>query len=662
MRNSRKAKGVKPARNRKTAHAAHPSAKPSAARPVKARGANTGAPLREKAHDAAADSPTVSPAVVEWLGMPGSSRALMDLAHDAIIIRDRVSRIVAWNASAAQLYGYCAEEAIGKITHSLLYTKFPSTVGEVDEALRRTGYWEGQLRHRCKDGTRVLVESRHSLLRDANGKPLLIKEINRDITQQQRQLEYLRLLAEVSGAVTQATSMDEALRWTLASICVHTDWCAARACSVNVESGKEIENTAIWFLNDEKRLAQFRGSTDAEPRLQHQRRLSERVVEKGQPLWIPMIAKDPYFAAIVEAGVAGLYCAYGFAVPFGKSTTLAICLFSNTPRQMDEGFPGAMHGIAGHLSRLWARLNAQETQRNLSLSLMRAQDDERRRIARELHDSTGQYLSALALTIDAARSRDNALPPPAMRKLKDAQDMIQRCSAELRTLSHLLHPPLLDELGLASALNWYVDGFGERSGIAVQAEIPAQLPRFDHGAELTVFRILQECLTNIHRHSGSKTAFVKVECAAESCGKASESLILEVRDEGKGIGQETLSGWLGNKKRAGVGISGMRERVRDLGGTLHIESTSAGTIVRATIPFRAEAAARVDGANDGAHDGAARDGGRVASESGGGRAHSARAEGVNDDSSDDGDGLGGAAPRKPTNRRASASRGEGTLK
>jgi PAS domain S-box-containing protein len=557
----------------------------------------------------AAPLSSVSPAVVEWLKMPGSSRALMDLAHDAIIIRDAAGRIVSWNASATELYGYSAEEAMGNITHSLLHTKFPASAAAVQETLLRQGYWEGQLEHRCKDGSHVLVESRHSLLRDIHGQPLLIKEINRDITQQQRQLEYLRLLTEVSGAVTQAVSMDEALRWILASICLHTHWCAARACRMDVETGKEIENTAIWFLNDEKRLAQFRAATDAEPRLRHQKRLSERVIKKSEPVWIPMIAKDPYFAALAEAGIAGLYCAYGLAVPFGKDAAIAIGLFSQAPLQVDEAFHGVMQGIVGHLSRLSVRLRAEETQRNLSLSLMLAQDAERRRIARELHDSTGQYLSALALTIDAACSHENALPPAAMRKLKDAQEMIQRCSGELRTLSHLLHPPLLDELGLASAMNWYIDGFGERSGIKVQAEIPAQLPRFEHGAELTVFRILQECLTNIHRHSGSKTAFVKLECAeASDGGAASEWLILEVRDEGKGIRQETLSGWFGNKTRTGVGISGMRERVRDLDGTLHIESTGAGTIVRAAIPFRAEASRRdavgtataANGANRGA--------------------------------------------------------------
>lgn len=588
---------------------------------------------------------TYSAEVSEWLRTPGSARALMDLAHDAIIIRDIANRIVFWNASAAKLYGYSAEEAIGKITHSLLRTRFPSTPADLDGRLRRTGYWEGQLRHRCKDGSRVRVESRQSLLRDMHGHPLLIEEINRDVTQQERQLEYLRLLTEVSGSVTQAGSVEEALRWILASICLHTHWCAARACRVDVESGKEIENTAIWFLNDEKELAQFREATDAAPRLLHQRRLSERIVEKKEALWIPMIARDPCFAGVVEAGLAGLYCAYGFAIPFGKDAAIAIGLFSKTPQQIDEAFHGAMHGIGGHLSRLWARVNAEAMQRNLSLSLMNAQDDERRRIARELHDSTGQYLSALALTIDAARSHENGLAPAAMRKLKEAQEMIQRCSAELRTLSHLLHPPLLDELGLASAMNWYVDGFAERSGIKVRAEIPAQMPRFEHGAELTVFRILQECLTNIHRHSGSKTAFVRVEYGealpfrqsgqaldggrahedgqsrqggqAHHGGQAGELLFLEVRDEGKGIPQETLSGWFGNRQRAGVGISGMRERVRDLGGTLHIESTKRGTIVQATIPMRSEGAARVDGAASGADaavagaDGANRGGARL---------------------------------------------------
>lgn len=526
--------------------------------------------------------PQDSRGFAEWLESGGSSRALMDLAHDAIILRDPASRIVSWNASAAQLYGWSANEAIGQVVHTFLDTKFPSSLEALDDMLWGRGYWEGELRHRRKDGTRIVVESRHSLLRDSHGKPLLIKEINRDITQQRNQLNYLRVLNEISACVNEARSIEEALCWSLASICLQTNWCAARACHVALDTNAEIENSSIWFLSDEKRLAKFREATDAPPKLARQQRTSERVLKNGEPVWIPNISRDAYFAALTEAVAAGLHSAYGFGVSLQPETALVITLFSDAPLELDEAFAGTMHGVARHLSRFFERLGADESQRALSVALLRAQDDERRRIARELHDSTGQYLSALALAIDAVRSHGDGLPPAATRKLEEATEIINRCSAELRTLSHLLHPPLLEELGLASAVNWYVSGFAERSGVRVDVDIPTQMARFESTAELTLFRTLQECLTNIHRHSGSKTASVKMEAGG---GR----LMLEVRDQGKGIEREVLRGAVGKKKRPGVGITGMRERMKDLGGTLEIESSSAGTLVRATIPVRERA-------------------------------------------------------------------------
>lgn len=517
--------------------------------------------------------------VAEWLDSGGSSRALMDLAHDAIIIRDPASRIVSWNASAAQLYGWSRSEAVGQVTHVLLDTIFPASQEIVDGTLLGRGYWEGELRHRRKDGTRILVESRMSLLRDPHGKPLLIKEINRDITQQRSQLNYLRLLSEVGACVNEAPTVEEALRRSLASICLQTNWCSARVCRVALDTNVEVEGSSVWFSTDEKRMARFRETTDATPRLPREQRMSERVLKNGAPVWIPSITRDSSFAAVAEALAAGLHCAYGFAIPLRHESALVITLFSDAPVELDQEFAGTMQGVARHLSRFFERVGADESQRALSVALMRAQDDERRRIARELHDSTGQYLSALALAIDAARSHEDGVPAATVRKLEEATEIIDRCSAELRTLSHLLHPPLLEELGLASAANWYVAGFAERSGVKIDAQIPAQMARFEPTAELTLFRTLQECLTNIHRHSGSKTASVKLEANGDR-------LILEVRDEGKGIDQEIVGSWVLNKKRPGVGITGMRERMKDLSGTLEIESNSAGTLVRATIPVR----------------------------------------------------------------------------
>ena len=217
--------------------------------------------------------------------------------------------------------------------------------------------------------------------------------------------------------------------------------------------------------------------------------------------------------------------------------------------------------------------------RLLSNRLMQSQDDERRRIARELHDSAGQYLAALGMSIEAARRSTKEMPPKVAERLDEATEIVGRCSSEIRTLSHLLHPPLLEELGLASAIEWYVEGFASRSNMEVKLQIPPKLRRLDESIELALFRVLQECLTNIHRHSGSRTAIVKVE--------ADEHQVkLEVIDQGKGIAQPLLDTKFTAPNRLGVGINGMRERLKGLDGRLEIHSTDLGTTARAVIPLR----------------------------------------------------------------------------
>lgn len=212
--------------------------------------------------------------------------------------------------------------------------------------------------------------------------------------------------------------------------------------------------------------------------------------------------------------------------------------------------------------------------RQLSTSLIRSQDDERRRIARELHDSAGQYLGAISIALEVARKEQEI----AMNKLAEAGEMAKGCAGEIRTISHLLHPPLLEELGLASAAQWYVQGFAARSGIQVEMDIPKHLDRLGKDVELVLFRILQEALTNIHRHSGSKTASVRI-------GADLQQAWLHVQDQGKGSGN---GNGVSGEFRPGIGITGMRERVKDLSGTLEIRSDQSGTRVRVVLPLAAD--------------------------------------------------------------------------
>jgi PAS domain S-box-containing protein len=214
--------------------------------------------------------------------------------------------------------------------------------------------------------------------------------------------------------------------------------------------------------------------------------------------------------------------------------------------------------------------------RELSARLMRVQDDERRRIARDLHDSTGQALALLSMNLSVLESEARKSNPGLVKGLVENATIVRQVSSELRTLSYLLHPPLLEEMGLESALRWYIDGFGQRSNITVALELPPDLGRLPRDFEIAIYRVIQECLTNIHRHSDSPTASIRVS-------RCSGGINLRVKDEGKGIEPERLAK-IKSSGAPGVGLRGMRERIKDLGGEVEIESDGKGTEITVAIP------------------------------------------------------------------------------
>jgi two-component system, chemotaxis family, CheB/CheR fusion protein len=325
---------------------------------------------------------------------------LLELASDAVLVRDLAGTIQLWNQGAERIYGWNKREVLGKNIHELLQTEYPIPFEEIGQEILRSGYWAGELTHTRKDGEKRVVESRWSL--DRGGHAPTILELNTDITNRRRYEDQLRKL-----------------------------------------SGR----------------------------------------------------------------------------------------------------------------------------------LMEIQDEERRRIARDLHDSTGQKLVGLKLSL-SQKNADDRIPREQQIKLVD--EILQ----EIRTVSQLLHPPLLEEAGLVSAIRWLVDGFGARAGIKVRLKVPQNIERLPDTIELALFRVIQEALNNIHRHSGAKSA----EIAMDS---SNGSLILKVSDGGRGSQSLSREG----SAPLGVGILGMRERLSQLGGTLTIDSSSKGTTIRAEVPLVAQKAA-----------------------------------------------------------------------
>ena len=210
----------------------------------------------------------------------------------------------------------------------------------------------------------------------------------------------------------------------------------------------------------------------------------------------------------------------------------------------------------------------------LTAEMVVLQDEERRRLARELHDGIGQMLAALLMNVSIVQSQSHKLDERGARAVSENAQLLQQVSTEIRTMSHLLHPPLLEDAGLASALRWYTDEFSERSKIKVDLEIPSDFERLPNNTEVAIFRIVQECLTNVHRHSGSKSAAIRMT-------RDNGSLVVQVMDRGKGISKEKLPSLASG--RTGVGIGGMRERLKQMGGTLDVRSTEDGTVVTAVL-------------------------------------------------------------------------------
>ncbi len=245
----------------------------------------------------------------------------------------------------------------------------------------------------------------------------------------------------------------------------------------------------------------------------------------------------------------------------------------------EDGRPWFILGVGFDITELKRteealRERTEELQK-LSANLFRLQDQERRRIARDLHDGLGQYLVALKLNFEILMP---ARPGNDGKLWTESLSILEHCVSDMRTLSYLLHPPMLDDAGLVDATKWYIEGFGQRSGINTSLNISPNVGRLPDAMELAIFRVLQESLTNVLRHSGSKAVDVNLQ-------RNQREVVLEVKDYGEGIAAEVLQRFKQTGSQVGVGLAGMRERVLELGGSFDLSSDGRGTLVRVALPM-----------------------------------------------------------------------------
>jgi signal transduction histidine kinase len=305
---------------------------------------------------------------------------------------------------------------------------------------------------------------------------------------------------------------------------------------------------------------------------------------QGRPVTVWDIRKDPLFADRRDTALSsGFAAAWSLPIWSTKRTTLGtVVVFHPDSQSAVAEIPKPME-TAVHLAAIAIKHHQDELQmRELTRRLLQSHDDERRRIARDLHDSTGQDLASLLITLGRAEHHGAQLPPELVEMLSESLLIARKISGEIRTLSCLLHPPLLDVCGLGVAIEAYANELNRRHELEVELEISPDLPRLIDDAEVALFRIVQTAVTNVHLHSGTHAAKIKVDLNAEA-------LTLTVSDHGRGIPAGVLDRFL-RGEATGVGIAGMRERAAALGGHLEFETSETGprhgTTVIVTIPSR----------------------------------------------------------------------------
>jgi PAS domain S-box-containing protein len=537
----------------------------------------------------------------------GLLAAIVDSSDDAIVSKRLDGTITSWNKSAERLFGYDTQEAVGQHISLIIPHDRLDEEASIIERLRRgirVDHFETVRRR--KDGSLVDISVTISPVRDSSGTVIGASKVARDIGERKRAEQLLARSAReqtslftLADQLQRAASEEDIFAAGLEAIC----------------TALQCDRAAI-LLADEAGVTRFvnwRGLSDVYRRLTEGYSPWQPAQTNPDPVSIENVSDSDLtdsMAAVMKAeGAAALvfiplvcankligHCAIYFDQSHrftdserDVSTTIARQIAFSIDRvraeaalrTSEERFRVLSNTLDAEVRTRTKELeerNAElvwrsEQLRDLSRRMIRVQDDERRYMARELHDSAGQTLTVLGLSLAALM---NKLSPELKREAEDTHKIVQQLSQEIRTTSYLLHPPLLDEAGLGDALNWFIDGLVSRSNLEIGLIISDNLGRLSPELELVIFRLVQECLTNIHRHSGSKSATIRI-------ARQPETVVLQIEDNGKGIPAEKLTRL--QSTGSGVGIRGMMERVRQFDGEMKIKSDSSGTTIAVTLPL-----------------------------------------------------------------------------
>lgn len=536
---------------------------------------------------------------------------LLDLAHDAIFVRDVQSSVILyWNRGAAELYGYSRGEAVGRVSHDLLQTKFPRPLDEIEAIMLQSGEWDGELVQRRRDGREVIIESRWALQRDERGEPVAFLEVNRDISARkhaeaeltQRLKELARRNKEMAavnasmGAISRALDLPHVLQNIVEAA---RELVQARYAALGVADARgRITEFITAGISTEQRAA-------IGPLPQGHGLLGALITE-GKPLRVRTIAEDPRShgfppnhppmtsllgVPVLSKGraIGDLYLTdkmgadefteedQDLLLVFAAHAAVAIenaRLYEDARAARDQvrAWNRNLEATVAERTREIERINREMTTR-----VLQAQEAERKRIARELHDETAQSLATLLIHLDLLKNHVPQDNGPLASGITRIRRVLRRTLDEVRTLSHDLRPAILDDAGLAAAIRSYAEEWEQTFGVPARVDaedVPGgHLPS---DLEIALFRIVQEALMNIGKYARAQTAHVTLSFPHRS-------VLLEVRDDGVGFDPAQLER---PTRQGGLGLYGMRERAALFGGTLTIDSVPGrGTRITIRAPL-----------------------------------------------------------------------------
>lgn len=506
--------------------------------------------------------------------LPGEElfRKVFLSSHDAILLLNSTAgEFLDLNPRASAMFGYTKREFLRVPPRRIICLHKGQWELLLDSVSSKRDKWLRGMACRHRSGRIILRDILPSVV-TVDGTPCILVTVRdasyRELSETLRtNARFTRFSNAVAVGAAQAPNIERAIRFCLQQVCDYAHWVFAHAHIFSSEIVAEHGPADIWHFGLHEGAKSLR-TTFAAKRLVFPEKWYSRVLASIGPAIVEDLETELDFAAELETQNVSLKSALVVPILVGKEIIGVCQYFSAEPMNRDQIFLDTMSHLAGRLGHIIEQKRAEA-------KLFHTQDDERRHLARELHDTTAQNLTAALMDLGVIESVD-ALPPKARHPLLECMSLVRRSLHEIRTLSYLLHPPMLDELGLVPALRIFVEGFTQRSGMQVRLDVPEPCPKFPKDLEITLFRVVQEGLTNVRRHSGSVAADVRLK--------------LDPRELTLRVENETTSESLWGRTKVqpaklGVGMRSMQERVERLRGHLTFDIGENRTVLQASFPL-----------------------------------------------------------------------------